>query len=47
MRRRAFSIGRWIATLYTALFALIVSPLGYLLIGPIGEASAKAAEALF
>ncbi|WP_260484208.1 NADH-quinone oxidoreductase subunit NuoN [Sphingomicrobium flavum] len=32
---------------FIAIFALIVSPLGYLLIGPIGSASAKAAEALF
>jgi len=33
--------------LFIGLFALIVSPLGYLLIGPLGSAADKAAGALF
>ncbi|MEN3971264.1 NADH-quinone oxidoreductase subunit NuoN [Sphingomicrobium sp. XHP0235] len=38
---------RGLETAFIAVFALLVSPLGYLLIGPIGDWSSQAAAALF
>ena len=43
----AQTVNHALGTAFIAVFALFVSPLGYLLIGPIGQAADRAAAALF